>query len=455
MQMMSMDLPTPIKNALEQLETDGFEAFCVGGCVRDALMGVPPKDFDITTNATPEEVKLVFHKEVVIETGILHGTVTVLMDEYPVEVTTYRIDGEYMDNRRPDNVLFTRSLTEDLARRDFTINAMAFSEKHGIIDPFEGKKDLDEKIIRCVGDPFKRFGEDALRILRAVRFASVLGFNIEPLTHSALFEKKETIKNVAIERITAEFTKLICGKNVENILLLYAPIIELIVPEIKESFDFLQNNPYHSYDVYTHTVKVVSNAPDKITLRLASFFHDIGKPRSYTQDNRGIGHFYGHQKISAEIAKDVMTRLKFDNETKEKIFLLVFYHDIQIKADRKSVKRVLSRFSEEFFLDLIALKKADVSGQHPDLIGRVDDLSVLTEIFEDIKKSSECFILKDLAINGNDLIEIGYKPGKQLGNILKDCLQLVISEKLENDKHMLIEYIISKYNLSNKLPSKI
>ncbi len=441
----TMILPKTVHEVLAKLEKNGYEAYVVGGCVRDALMGIEPKDFDVTTDATPREVKSVFCGNPVIETGIMHGTVTVLIDHFPIEVTTFRIDGEYVDLRRPLRVEFTRSINEDLARRDFTINAIAYSEKSGIVDPFEGKQDLADGIIRCVGDPKKRFEEDALRILRAVRFASVLGFAIEPLTQKALLEKKDTIKSVAIERISSEFFSLLCGKNIENVLIEYSELFAVIVPELSLAFEFLQNNPYHAYDVYTHTAKVVANTSPKLDIRLAAFFHDIGKPKTYSQDVKGIGHFYGHQKLSSQMADTILRRMKTDNETREKTILLVLYHDIQIKPERKAVKRVLNRFSEEFFLDLINLKKADVSGQHPDLIGRVLELDTLVRIYEDIIRENECFNLKDLVISGGDLILLGVVPGKQIGVILNDCLSKVISGILSNNKDMLIEYVLSIY----------
>jgi len=440
-----MTLPVSISNALARITRHGFEAYAVGGCVRDALMGIRPNDFDITTDATPDEVKRIFSDVPVIETGIEHGTVTVLLDSHPFEITTYRIDGEYFDRRRPSTVAFTRSIQEDLSRRDFTINAMAYSPETGIVDPFNGQKDLAEKRIRCVGDPLKRFAEDALRILRAVRFASVLGFDIESKTKEALLKLKESIREVAMERITAEFSKMICGDCIGAAMIAYAPVLGVFLPEILPTIQFQQNNPYHAYDVYTHTMTVVANVPPRLSLRIAAFFHDIAKPMTYTEDEKGIGHFYGHQKRSAEVAKIILDRMRFDNETKKRALDLIFYHDVQIRCETKSVKRVLNRFSEDFFIDLIALKKADVLGQHPNMRDRITALDRLLVIYQDILKDHACFSLKDLAIHGDDLIAAGLPQGRKIGLILHDCLDQVISEKVPNTREDLLQYVTKRY----------
>ncbi len=440
-----MILPAQVQTILAALTCQGYEAFVVGGCVRDALMGMKPKDFDITTDATPEEVKQVFPGIPVIETGIQHGTVTLLVDSRPFEVTTYRIDGAYLDRRRPVNVKFTDSLICDLSRRDFTINAMAYSPEKGLIDPFEGEKDIREKTIRCVGDPAHRFDEDALRILRAVRFASVLGFDIDPNTAEAMMQARITIMDVAVERITAEFSKLICGDGAEQVLLAYWPVLAVFLPEILPSIRFEQKNLYHIYDVFTHTAKVVSKVPPTLPLRIAAFFHDIGKPSSYTLDDKGIGHFYGHQRRSAEMAKGILNRMKYDNETKKRVYDLVYYHDIQIRSDTKAVKRILNRFDESFFLDLIELKKADVLAQNPTVWNRIDFLDRLVGLYQDILRDKECFSLKELAISGDDLLALGLKRGRLIGRVLKDCLDQVIGEKVQNTKKSLFEYVLGKY----------
>lgn len=453
----------PAGKIIETLEKNGFDAFLVGGCVRDALLGIVPTDYDIATNAIPKQVIDVFgdsfidkvddtledynenlaQKTYVVETGIAHGTVTVVIESFPVEVTTFRIDGAYTDNRRPDSVSFSSSINDDLSRRDFTINAMAYSDKTGIIDPFYGQKDLEDKIIRCVGDPESRFSEDSLRILRAVRFASVLGFSIEPGTKTAIDKLRNSIKTVATERITAEFSRLICGPYIESILFEFRDLIAVIIPEIEAAFDFSQHNPHHSFDVYTHLVKAVTYVPAKLSIRLAALFHDIGKPSTFFRDSDGTGHFYGHQKVGAEMVKTILDRLKFDNSTKKRTFDLVLYHDIKIDADKKSVKHILNRFSEDFFLDLIALKKADVSAQQTsEMTGRIAFLDELLRIYREIIEENACFSLKDLAISGEDVIKLGVTPGRQIGEILDDCLHQVICEHIKNEKQQLLDYIV-------------
>lgn len=445
-----MKLPEPIINALSRLTKQGFEAYVVGGCVRDALMGFDPNDFDMTTNATPDEVKKAFFDVPVFETGIEHGTVTVLLDSHPFEITTYRIDGEYLDRRRPSNIEFTKSIREDLARRDFTINAIAYSPDTGLVDPFSGQEDIKAKIIRCVGDPSKRFEEDALRIVRAVRFAAVLGFGIEPKTKEALLNAKDTILEVAVERITAEFSKMLCGDHIGPVLMEYSDVLAVALPEILPSIQFQQKNPYHTYDVYTHIVKVVTNVKAELPLRVAALLHDIAKPETYTQDEKGIGHFYGHPKRSAEIARDILDRLKFDNETKKRVIDLVRNHDIDIKCAPKAVKRLLNRFSEEFFTDLIELKKADVLGQNPAMRHRVETLDCLLAIYREIVRSGECFLLRDLAIDGRDLLAAGFAENRRIGVILNDCLDQVIEESLPNRREDLLEYVKSQYGVHHE-----
>jgi tRNA nucleotidyltransferase (CCA-adding enzyme) len=460
---MKIKIIEPAGKIIETLEKRGFDAFLVGGCVRDGLLGISPTDYDIATNALPSQVIEVFgdsfkdnvdntledynetleQKAYVVETGIAHGTVTVVIESFPVEVTTFRIDGQYTDNRRPDSVSFSSSINDDLSRRDFTINAMAYSDKTGIIDPFNGRQDLHDRIIKCVGDPESRFSEDSLRILRAVRFASVLGFYIEPGTKSAIDMLRNTIGTVATERITAEFTKLLCGLYVENILFEFRDMIAVIIPEISPCFDFLQHNPHHSFDVYTHLVKAVTYVPARLPLRLTALFHDIGKPSTFFKDADGIGHFYGHQKVGSEMVRVILDRLRFDNFTKKRTYELVLHHDIHIEADKKSIKHILNRFSEDFFLDLLALKKADVSAQQTsEMTGRIAFLDELIRIYEEIIEENACFSLKDLAITGEDILKLGFMPGRQIGDILEDCLHQVIGEHLRNDKKELLDYII-------------
>ncbi len=430
-------LPDEVTAALRKLSENGFEAYIVGGCVRDSLMGEKPKDYDITTSAEPEEVKKVFRRFRVIETGIKHGTVTVLVSGIPLEITTFRIDSDYADNRHPENVTFTKSLEEDTARRDFTMNAVAYNDKTGISDFHGGQKDIENKIIRCVGNADKRFCEDALRIMRAIRFSSVLGFEIEKETKDAIFRNKELLKNISHERIAGELVKLLCGKNVKNILIEYIDVLGVVIPELLAMKGFDQKNPHHIYDVLTHTAAAVENIDPEPVLRLTALFHDIGKPRCFSEKD-GIGHFYGHAKLSEEITFNVMTRLKFDNVTKSTVTKLVKIHDVQIEEKESAVKRFLGKNSPEIFFMLLKMKRADTLSQNPEVLSRLEYLDRLEKLANEILDSEECFSLKDLEINGNDLISLGIKPGKNIGKILNELLDGVISGNITNEKKELL-----------------
>ena len=434
-------MPPKVKQIIETLQETGFEAYAVGGCIRDSLMSRCPNDWDICTSAKPEETKKVFEdKYHVIETGLKHGTVTVVIDKEPYEITTYRIDGEYKDNRRPEEVCFVTDLREDLARRDFTINALAYNDEDGLQDYYEGQKDLETKLIRCVGDANKRFQEDALRILRALRFASVLGFDIEEDTAKALREEKMLLKNIAKERIQVELVKLLLGDGVKDILLEYSDVLEVVIPEINDMVGFEQHNLHHCYDVWRHTVEAVSQTPKDKVLRLAALLHDSGKPRTHTCDERGVGHFYGHASVSHDIAHKVMNDLRFDNETKQDVCQLVKYHDTLIIEAPKYVKRWLNRIGTEQFKKLLTLKYADMMGQsefHRE--DKLDSLRTLEEILSKVLEEEQCFSLKDLAVNGRDLIEIGITDGKRIGKTLDKILQEVIDGKIENRKEELLQ----------------
>lgn len=434
-------IPSYCKKILDTLKLSDFEGFLVGGCVRDSLMGVIPDDYDITTNATPDEMMKVFKDFKVIETGLAHGTVTVLIDGNSVEVTTYRIDGEYVDNRHPKEVEFTRNIKEDLSRRDFTVNAMAYNEETGLVDLFGGLADLENKVIRCVGEPDKRFFEDGLRILRAIRFSSKLGFIIEEKTAKSILKNKYLLENISRERIFSEFKKLLIGKNVENVLLEFKDVIAQFIPEIKPCFNFDQNTKYHCYDVYTHIVKTVSSIENDENLRLAAFFHDIGKPQVYFTDENGTGHFYGHNKKSEKITKEILTRLKCDNATIKRVSTLVYIHDREVALTEKSVKRFLSKYSKQNFLDLLKIKRADASAHAKDYRDREEYIASLLKILEKIESENQCFSLKDLKVNGNDLIEFGIAPSKQIGVLLNKLLLSVIDGKVENEKQKLLDYL--------------
>ena len=434
------------KTVLDILYSNGYEGYIVGGATRDMIMGIPVNDFDITTNALPEENLKIFKDFRVIETGIKHGTVTVVVDKENVEITTYRTDGEYKDNRHPENVSFTRSLARDLGRRDFTINARAYDGKGKFIDLFGGKEDIQNKIIRAIGEPEKRFEEDALRILRAVRFSSTLGFEIEPDTKKAMEEKRHLLKNISKERIAAEINKFLCGKNVKNAILENVKVLSVIIPEIAEMENFSQNNPHHVYDLLTHTAIVTEKIPPVKHLRLSAFLHDTGKLKTYKEDEKGIAHFYSHAKESEKIATLYLNNYKYDNETKEKVLTLIVHHDEVIQNDRIFIKKRISRLGKEMFFDLLEIKKADNYAQSPQFY-RIDEIESIKKTAEDIVNSENCFSIKDLNINGSDLIKIGISEGKQIGEMLSYLFGEVIEEKIPNEKELLLQ---KAKQLSNK-----
>lgn len=433
-------IPTTIHFALNTLNMAGFEAYVVGGCVRDFLMGIPPHDFDITTSATPEEIINSFNGYYTILTGIKHGTVIVVFDGEGVEITTFRKDGEYTDHRHPDQVEFTPNLKEDLARRDFTINTLAYNPKIGIIDCYNGKQDIEQKTIKCVGDATTRFGEDALRILRGIRFSSTLGFQIETKTAQSMEQCKHLIQNVSAERIFVEFRKLLMGKNVEEVLLNYHSIIATFIPEIVPCIGFDQKNPYHKYDVYRHIVCTVSASVPNEYIRIAMFFHDIGKPCCYTEEN-GRGHFYGHSKISKDIAQTVLKRLKADNKTIAIVATLVHLHDMQINLTEKSIRKILQKIGPELFFMLLDVKRADNKGKSEALWDRQENFDKASKLAQKILSENQCVGLKSLNINGNDIIKLGITEGKMIGKILAQLLDCVMEETVENEKETLIKYI--------------
>ncbi len=443
-----MKIPYYVETAIEKLNNVGYEAYAVGGCVRDSLMGKSPHDWDICTSALPLKIKEVFSGCPVIETGIKHGTVTVVIDGNHIEITTFRKDGNYTDSRHPENVEFVTSLEEDLKRRDFTINALCFSisEEEKIIDLFGGKADIENKIIRCVGKPEERFGEDALRILRAMRFASTLGFEIEEETSRAIHLMKDRLLKISAERCRDELVKLLCGENVGRVLYDYKDVVAVIIPEIKDEFGFLQHNPHHCYDVYTHTVRAVEIIRNTRILRLIMLLHDIGKPSVFRLDENGIGHFKLHPTVGSEMARDILNRLKFDNYTKSYVCRQIWEHDNRFPAERKSVRRFISKHGYEFFFDHLEIRRADTLAQSEYL--REEKLSELEEkkrIGEQLLKESAPLTSKALCINGGDLKELGFCEGKLIGEILKDCLREVVDENIKNTKGELLQYVTAKY----------
>lgn len=432
---------------LRKLEKSGFEAYIIGGCVRDMIMGRQVNDFDITTNALPEQIIEVFADEKTIPTGIKHGTVTVMYENEPFEVTTFRIDGEYSDCRRPDSVEFTSSLREDCARRDFTMNAIAMDCNGNISDFFGGIQDIEKRIIRCVGDPEQRFMEDALRILRAVRFSSTLEFDIEENTAEFALKLRKNLDFVSAERIRAELIKLICGKNCIDVMLNYREIIGQIIPEMNICFGFSQHSPYHRYNVYEHIVRAVGNAPDSEILRTALLFHDIGKPQTFRLDENGRGHFKGHAEVSANIAREIMRRLTFDNKTIDTACTLIAMHGDKFNFggnDRKSmpvgdIKRMISKIGAENFFLLLKLKKADNSAKNDFVLDENNELDRIAEVAEKLIAENCCMSLAQLEINGNDLKSVGLK-GRAIGECLNNLLDKVMGDEIENNYNKLIEY---------------
>jgi len=435
-----INLLSEIKNAISILQKNGYKAYLIGGSVRDYIMNKTPQDFDITTNALPQEIKNCFFNFKTIDTGIKHGTVTVLINGIPIEITTFRFDGEYDDHRHPKEVKFSSSLLEDTSRRDFTINAIAYNENEGFIDYHEGLKDIENKTIRCIGESDKRFSEDALRILRALRFSATLGFKIEEKTKASIFKNKELLSYVSKERIFSELKKILCSDYVEEILTEYIDVFSVIIPELSLMKGFDQKNPHHIFDILHHTARVIKSIEKNETLRLAALFHDIGKPFCFSLDENGIGHFYGHNKKSAELAEKILINLKADTKTINDVVSLVLHHDAPIEADEKTVKRRLNKLGEETFFNLIKLQSADNMGLSPSYHYRQETYKKLSEIGREILEKEECFSLKNLAVNGNDLISLGYK-GKEIGEKLDFLLSLVIDGKEENNKEKLLSLL--------------
>ncbi len=435
---MDIRIPAYVNDVIERLETAGYEAYIVGGCVRDSLLGKAPDDYDVTTSARPEEVKAALGGYRIIDTGIKHGTVTVLSGGNPIEVTTYRCDGEYTDHRRPDNVALTRSLREDLSRRDFTVNALAYNSRTGMVDLFGGREDLEKKLIRCVGDPAVRFEEDALRIMRALRFAATLGFGIDRETEEQIHKKYQLLSYVSEERIAVELKKLLSGEGdaVCDILVRFSDVICHIIPEMKDAVGLDQKNKWHIYDVYTHIVRVVSLTPARVNVRLAALLHDIAKPRMMTVDENGVGHFYGHPEESAKMARVIMRRLKMDNVTVNAVCRLIEIHDIRPEATRKALRRYLSKNSDVDTDDIMAIRRADLGAQNPEFHSLFDYLAESEKIINELKAEGACLSIKDLAINGYDIIALGAE-GELVGRILEKLLSEVVDESLENSKEEL------------------
>lgn len=440
---MKIQVPEAANYIIETLIQHGYEAYIVGGCVRDSILGKQPQDWDITTSATPEQTRALFRRT--IDTGIEHGTVTVMMDKVGYEVTTYRIDGKYQDHRRPTEVTFTASLAEDLKRRDFTINAMAYNDRQGIIDEFGGLADLQKGIIRCVGVPQERFDEDALRILRAVRFAAQLDFVIEEATRQAIREQAGYLRDISAERIQTELTKLITSEHPERLLDAWElGVTEVVLPEFDRMMETPQNTKYHKYDVGRHTIAVMQNVEAKPVLRWAALLHDSAKPQCRTTDEQGIDHFYGHPKEGSELARRVLRRMKLDNDTIHRVERLVAWHDFGIdgKLTKRSLRRALNRMGPELFEDYAKLRLADMQGQSDYALEQKQrDYAELMKLHQEIVQDGECLSMQDLAINGRDLIQLGISPGPDMGMILKQLLSQVLDEPQLNTREKLEELV--------------
>ena len=438
-----IQLPKPVKIILNTIKQAGHQGYIVGGCVRDALMGRFPKDWDIATSATPDQVKKIFLKT--YDTGIKHGTVTVRMNNESYEVTTYRVEGEYKDHRRPSVVNFVGQIELDLARRDFTINAIAYHPDQGLVDPYGGMKDIKKSILKAVGNPEERFTEDALRILRGIRFSAQLGFTIEEKTLRDMIKCSSLLEYISKERIRDEMMKILLSDCPDKFRKMYKwGLLQYVLPELIPSFTTPQHHPHHVYDVGIHTIKAVEQVPQEAILRLAMLLHDIGKPATHTRDKEGIDHFFGHVPIGVKMTKKILRRLRFDNATIMKVTALVEYHDfhIQEKVTRTSIKDVLSKIGEELFEKLLIIQRADALAQNPNkLPPKLKKLEETRVIFEDIIRQKECYRIKDLAINGKDLVLLGIKEGKMIGDLLQEALEYVIKHPARNNKEHLLNRI--------------
>ena len=444
----SLILPAPVAELLACLKRAGFSAYAVGGCVRDSLLNLEPHDWDICTSALPEQMQEVFSGYHTVETGLKHGTLTVVANHVPYEVTTFRIDGDYTDHRHPDSVIFVDDLTKDLARRDFTVNAMAWSPDTGLQDPFGGRQDLAAKIIRCVGEPEQRFEEDALRVLRALRFAAVYDFEIEPATAHALRKMAPDLKRIAGERIREELLRLLCGKVAGRILREYPEVLAQIIPEIGPMIGYNQQNHHHSYDLWEHTVRGIEGVPPDPVLRLTMLLHDTGKPAVRTTDEKGEGHYKGHPKVSEEIARKTAETLHLDNAFRDRLCMLVRHHDTPLRTENGSINtnrpfllRRLNRFGEADLRALFLIHRSDRIATGYTTAEREDiRLQERMKALDALLAEQPCYTLKDLAVNGRDLTARGLK-GKAVGETLQRLLEAVMDGETPNEKEALLNRI--------------
>lgn len=438
---MKIALPEKVSFIINTLMRAGYEAYAVGGCVRDVMLNRTPMDWDITTSAKPHEVKQLFGHT--IDTGILHGTVTVMLEQEGFEVTTYRIDGEYEDARHPKEVSFTSDLLEDLKRRDFTINAMAYNDTQGLVDAFDGVGDLKRGIIRCVGRATERFSEDALRMLRAVRFSAQLGFVLEEETRAAIVDLAPNIAKVSAERIQMELVKLLTSNHPEEIRTAYETgLTAVFLPEFDRMMETAQNNPHHCYTVGEHTLMALQGVEADKALRFTMLLHDVAKPVCRTTDENGIDHFYGHPQKGSEMVRMILRRLKFDNDTTDRVSALVRWHDDNPELSPRSVRRAISRIGLERYPALFAVKRADTLAQS--MYRREEKLKYLHDyemLYQEVMEKQQCLTIKQLAVTGSDLIEAGMQPGKEIGSVLKKLLELVLEDPELNTKEKLLKQV--------------
>lgn len=439
-----INIPKDANHLIHTLQNHGHKAYCVGGCCRDAILGLKPHDWDLCISATPEEMLEIFKDYHTYDAGLKHGTLTVMLHGEPYEITTFRKETGYSDSRHPDSVEFVSDICEDLARRDFTINAMAYNEEEGLVDPFCGIEDIKNKVIRCVGDAKERFNEDALRIMRAIRFAAKLDFEIETNTSIQIHSLKNHLKDISQERITSEFCKIAQTDKFADMVCFYTDVFATFIPEITPMIDFNQKNPYHQHTVFMHTLYAVENCiSDDLITRLAVFFHDIGKPECaiIDKDDPNRLHFWGHGEVSAKMTDEIMRRMKFDNKTREAVVELVYYHDAKFEVSERNIRHWLGKIGPEQYERLLDVRVADIMGQKEEYQPqRLEKVRKMRALYKEMMKKEQCYTLKELAISGTNLINVGYKPGKELGCMLKELLQMVVDGELENDEETLVSY---------------
>lgn len=448
---MVIKIPLQVNTVIEILHAKGYSAYVVGGACRDVIMGKPAHDWDIATSALPQETAEIFKDFRIIETGIKHGTVTVIVDGMPIEITTYRIESGYSDNRHPDSVDFTDRIEDDLSRRDFTVNAIAYSPISGTVDPYGGTEDIEKKIIRCVGNPDTRFGEDALRILRALRFSSVLGFEIDSETKKSIRKNFNLLANISAERIFAETAKMLCGKDIKRILTEFSDVIFFIMPELKPMKGCTQNHERHIYDVWGHTVAAVDAVRPEEHLRFAMLLHDSGKPHVKSTDENGTDHFYSHAKKSRKIAEQILLRFKTSNKFRNLVCNLTEYHDfLPDKISRKTYKKYIAALGIETVRNLFEVREADIRAQNPVFLAEgLESNKIGLAVLDEIEKESTCFRIADLNINGNELAEEGIPMSPEMGKILSALLDEVMGDKLENKKDSLLKRAKEIYKTRN------